>query len=361
MRMALTLARRGRGRTSPNPLVGAVVVQRGRVVGVGYHRRAGADHAEVVALARAGTAARGAELFVNLEPCCHYGRTAPCTDAIVRSGVRRVVIGAIDPNPLVNGRGMEQLRRAGITVDHGVLGDECAALNEAFRCYIVEHRPFVTFKVAMTLDGRVATRNGHSRWVSSLDARRIGHRLRSYHDAIIVGIGTVLTDDPQLTCRGLRGGRDPVRVIVDSNLRTPCASRTVQLAGDESSAPTWVMSTRTAPAVRAQALEKAGARVISVASSRGRVRISSMLHHLARQGIVSALLEGGPTLAGSFWSAGLVDRVVAFIAPKLLGDADALPLLYGHGIRSMEQATRLTQVETRRVGEDLMLTGLVER
>jgi diaminohydroxyphosphoribosylaminopyrimidine deaminase/5-amino-6-(5-phosphoribosylamino)uracil reductase len=220
MRLAIRLARRGLGRTSPNPMVGAVLTRGEEVVGQGYHPRLGKEHAEIRAIRDAGDDVRGATLYVNLEPCNHHGRTGPCARAIVEAGIRRVVIGMKDPNPLVNGKGIAALRRRGVEVTTGVLEQECRRLNEAFVCYITEGRPFVTFKSAITLDGRVAARTGDSRWVTGEEARREGHRLRAAHDAIMVGVGTVLIDNPTLTCRGVRG-RDPVRVVVDSRLRTP--------------------------------------------------------------------------------------------------------------------------------------------
>jgi diaminohydroxyphosphoribosylaminopyrimidine deaminase/5-amino-6-(5-phosphoribosylamino)uracil reductase len=244
-------------------MVGAVVVRRGEVVGRGYHRRAGAPHAEVEALARAGDRARGADLYVNLEPCNHVGRTGPCVQCILRAGVARVVLGMRDPNPLVNGKGMRALRRAGLEVEAGVLEEECRRLNEAFICFITKHRPFVTFKSAITLDGRVAARGGDSRWVTGEAARLEGHRLRDSHDAILVGVGTVLADDPELTCRLPVGGRDPIRVVVDSNLRTPPSSRVVRAAAT-SSAPTLIACGTEAPVRRAAVLERAGARVLRV-------------------------------------------------------------------------------------------------
>jgi diaminohydroxyphosphoribosylaminopyrimidine deaminase/5-amino-6-(5-phosphoribosylamino)uracil reductase len=362
MRLALRLAARARGRTSPNPLVGAVVVRGGRVVGRGYHRRAGTDHAEVVALRAAAGAGRGADLYVNLEPCAHVGRTGPCARCVIDAGVRRVVVGMRDPNPLVDGKGIRALRRAGIEVVTGVLEEQCRELNEAFACYITRHRPFVTLKSAITLDGRVATRGGDSRWVTGEAARLEGHRLRAWHDAIIVGVGTVLADDPELTCRGVRGGRDPLRVVLDTRLRTPPTARVVT-AARRSSAGTWIVAGSHAPARRARALEEAGARVVRVRTSTagGHVDLLAALELLAQNEITSVLLEGGPTLAGAFWRAGLVDRVTAFVAPRLLGDPRGLPMLGASGpaVERMGEARGLAAVRVARVGEDVMITGRV--
>jgi diaminohydroxyphosphoribosylaminopyrimidine deaminase / 5-amino-6-(5-phosphoribosylamino)uracil reductase len=358
MRLTLRLAARARGRTSPNPLVGAVVVRGGRVVGRGHHCRAGMEHAEVVALRDAGAAARGAELYVNLEPCNHFGRTGPCAACIVNAGVRRVIVGMRDPNPLVDGKGIRALRRAGIAVTVGVLEDDCRELNEAFACYIVEGRPFVTLKSALTLDGRVATQGGDSRWVTGEPARLAGHVLRDSNDAIVVGVGTVLVDDPELTCRVPRG-RDPLRVVVDSRLRTPPTARVVA-ATRSSSAPTWIVTTTTAAERRSRRLEAAGARVVRVAGDgEGRVDVAEMLRALARCDVASVLLEGGPTLAGAFWRAGLVDRVVAFVAPMILGDPRARPMLLGDEVARLADARRLAGVRVRQLGPDVMISGRV--
>jgi diaminohydroxyphosphoribosylaminopyrimidine deaminase/5-amino-6-(5-phosphoribosylamino)uracil reductase len=343
-------------------MVGAVVVKGGEVIGRGYHRRAGAEHAEVIAIRAAGKRVRGARLYVNLEPCNHEGRTGPCARAVIEAGISHVVIGMKDPNPLVNGKGISALRRAGLSVSSGVLERECQQLNEAFCCYIQRRRPFVTFKAAITLDGRVAAPTGDSRWVTDEPARREGHKLRDSHDVIAVGVGTVLKDDPELTCRGIRGGRDPVRVIVDSRLRTPPTAKAVRAAA-RSSAPTWIITTTRAAKKRARELEAAGAVVVripapvKVKDADRRVDIGAMLTLLAEREILGVLLEGGPTLAGAFWREGLVDRVVAFLAPKILADPTALPMLAGRQVRTMSEATQLRDVTTRRVGGDLMLTG----
>lgn len=356
MRRALALARRGLGRTSPNPAVGAVVVRGDAVVGAGYHRAAGTEHAEVVALAQAGAAARGAELFVNLEPCCHQGRTGPCTATILASGVRRVVVGMIDPNPLVNGTGLRELRASGLELVVGVLESECKALNAPFVCAVTQGRPLVTLKSALTLDGRTATRAGLSRWITGAEARAFAHQLRNTHDAIAVGVGTVLRDDPGLDCRGVRGGRDPSRVVVDSQLRTPPRAKVVAL-GRHSAAPTLIVTTRSADPRRRSALEQAGAQLITVASERGRVKIPAMLSALCRRGLLSVLLEGGPTLAGTFWRKRLVDRLVALLAPKVLGDPAALPMIQGAAVAEMADAVLVEPCSYRRLGHDMAFIG----
>ena len=360
MRQATVLAARAEGRTSPNPMVGAVVVRGDKVVSKGYHRRVGTDHGEIVALKAAGNKARGAELFVNLEPCCHQGRTGPCTEAIIKAGIKRVVVGMKDPNPLVNGKGIRRLRRGGIEVVSGVLEAKCRELNAAFICYITQGRPLVTFKSAVTLDGKVATRGGHSRWVTGRESKLAGHRMRNTLDAIAVGVGTVLGDDPTLTCRDIRGGRDPVRVVVDSRARTPTNAKVVQALRD-SNAPTLIFTTRRAKKGQVELLEGAGATVIRVAAEVGQVDVSAVLEELARRELTTLMLEGGPRLAGAFWQKGLVDRVVAFVAPKVLGDPRGMSMVAGPGVELMSDATELQDVKVRRMGADVMISGKVQR
>lgn len=361
MALALRLARRGRRTTNPNPMVGAVVVSGDEIVGRGFHQRAGQPHAELLALQQAGRRARGGELIINLEPCCHQGRTPPCTEAIIAAGIRRAVVGMIDPDPRVNGRGVEALRAAGIEVVVGVRGQQCVALNEAFAHHVTHRRPLVTLKSAITLDGRVATRSGHSRWVTGESARRRGHRLRDRHDAIVVGVGTVLADDPQLTCRGVPGGRDPVRVVVDSRLRTTPDARVVRAtAGSE--APTWLITSSGSDPRRVEAMRAAGAEVLEVESTADGgddLDLHAVLRELSRRSILSVLVEGGPRLAGAFWRAQLVDRMVLFIAPKVIGDSQALPMIDGPAVATLDQARDLRDVKVGRAGEDLVVEGRV--
>jgi diaminohydroxyphosphoribosylaminopyrimidine deaminase/5-amino-6-(5-phosphoribosylamino)uracil reductase len=357
MRRALRLAARGLGRTSPNPVVGALVVQHGRVLATGYHRRAGLDHAEVAALRKLGGRAPGADLYVTLEPCDHHGRTPPCTQTVIDAGVRRVFVGMRDPHPLVNGRGIARLRRAGLEVIVGVAEEECRRLNESFVCVHEHGRPFVAWKAAVTLDGRIATRRGDARWVTGAAARAIGHELRDTYDAILVGARTVSVDDPRLTTRLGRGrGRDPVRVVVDGGLRTPPTAR---LLRSGSAAPTIIAGTRGAPSARQRRLVRAGAEVLML-PGRGAVRPRALLGALLRRGILSVLIEGGGETAAPFFAAGLVDKVVLFVAPKLLG-GDGVPAIGPLGLRRMEQAIRLEGLAYRRVGEDAMITGYVHR
>uniref|UniRef100_A0A7C2EIW4 Riboflavin biosynthesis protein RibD n=1 Tax=Ammonifex degensii TaxID=42838 RepID=A0A7C2EIW4_9THEO len=353
IRRTLKLAARAQGLTSPNPLVGAVVVRDGRVVGEGYHRRAGLPHAEIEALQAAGEAARGATLYVNLEPCCHTGRTGPCTEAIIAAGVKRVVAAMVDPNPLVAGKGIARLREAGIEVAVGVLEEEARRLNEAFIKYVTARRPFVILKTAMSLDGKIATVTGESRWITGEAAREYVHQLRNTCDAVLVGIGTVLKDDPSLTTRLPEGGRDPVRVILDSSARLPLAARVLN---QDSEAPTLVATTEVAPAERLAALRQAGAEVL-VCGRGPQVNLDLLLAELATREIVSVLVEGGSTVNASFLLQGLVDKVVWFIAPRIIGGREALGPVGGSGIRHLARAIRLTETVVKQLGADLCVEG----
>lgn len=353
IRRTLELAARARGLTSPNPLVGAVVVRDGRVVAEGYHRRAGLPHAEIEALQAAGEAARGATLYVNLEPCCHTGRTGPCTEAIIAAGVKRVVAAMVDPNPLVAGKGIARLREAGIDVAVGVVEDEARRLNEAFIKYVTARRPFVVLKTAMSLDGKIATVTGESRWITGEAAREYVHQLRNTCDAVLVGIGTVLKDDPSLTTRLPEGGRDPVRVILDSSARMPLAARVLS---QDSEAPTLVATTEVAPAERLAALRQAGAEVL-VCGRGPQVNLDLLLAELAAREIVSVLVEGGSTVNASFLLQGLVDKVVWFIAPRIIGGREALGPVGGSGIRHLARAIRLTETVVKQLGADLCVEG----
>lgn len=358
MRQALTLAERARGLTSPNPLVGALVVKDGVVAGEGFHPEAGAPHAERLALAAAGAAARGATLYVTLEPCVHHGRTPPCVPAVLEAGIRRVVVGIKDPNPQVSGAGVAALARAGAEVRVGCLEDEARRLNRPFFTWIVERRPFATLKVAMSLDGKIAGWDRASRWITGDEARLEGHRLRSQADAIVVGIGTILADDPQLTVRlEPPWPREPYRVVVDSHGRTPLAARVLESGRPER---TLIAVTEAASSDRLRALEARGARVLRLPSRDGRVSLPALATELARREITALLLEGGSEVNAAFLEAGLVDRVVAFVAPLLLGGRQAPSALGGAG-RTLKEAFRLTSMTARPVGEDLFIEGDVAR
>lgn len=356
MKRALALAARAAGRTSPNPLVGAVVVNNGRIVGEGYHRQAGTPHAEVHALRQAGELARGATLYVNLEPCSHFGRTPPCCDAIIAAGISRVVTAMVDPNPLVAGRGLSRLADAGIAVECGIMEEPARELNEVFIKFITTGRPFVVMKSAISLDGKTATASGHSFWVTGEEARGQVHRLRNTYDAVMVGIGTVLADNPLLTTRLPAGeeGRDPIRVVVDSGLRLPPASRVIN---PDSSAPLLVATTSRAPSDRRRELARLGVEVLVLPEQSGRVSLEHLMAALGERNITGVLLEGGATLNASALEAGLVDKLVVFIAPKLVGGSAAPGMIAGRGCSRMDQAWELKQPVLSQVGSDYMIVG----
>lgn len=353
MRLALAEAQRGVGRTSPNPAVGAVVVKRGEVVGSGWHRRAGEPHAEVLALRAAGRRARGADIYTTLEPCNHHGRTPPCSDAILAAGIRRVLCGSADPNPLVNGKGVAKLRRAGVTVIEGLLRAEADALNRPFFKYVRTQLPWVTLKAAVSLDGQMAAVDGSARWVTGPLAREQGHRLRDSHDAVLVGAGTVEADDPRLTVRLGRGeGRNPVRVVLDTHLQLAPSRRVFRTRGV---ARTIVAATHASPAA-IRRFVSSGVEVWEVPARAGKVDLERLLQMLAADGLRSVLVEGGPRVHGAFLEAGLADALHLFIAPKLLGAA-------GHtwtgGLQipgiAAAHGCRIDKVEP--LGDDLHLEG----
>jgi diaminohydroxyphosphoribosylaminopyrimidine deaminase/5-amino-6-(5-phosphoribosylamino)uracil reductase len=351
MRQALRLARRGVGRTSPNPPVGAIVVRNGRIVGRGYHRRAGAAHGEAAALQDAGANARGAILYVTLEPCAHHGRTPPCVDAVLASGVREVVVGTRDPNQKVRGGGVGRLRRAGLRVRIGILQEECDELIAAFRKHSTTGLPFVTLKLAASLDGRIATASGESRWITGTGSRRLVHRLRNEHDAVLVGAETVLRDDPELTCR-MSGGRNPIRVVLDGRLRVGTQHRVVS----DSKAPTLILTAAKIAAARRRRLEEKGARILYLPAPGARIPLRRVLRELGKREILSVMIEGGADVAASALAAGLIDSLYLFYAPKLIG-GDGRPMLASLGVRRLKQAIALPSSKVVRVGEDLLVVS----
>mgnify|MGYP000858717899 CR=1 FL=1 len=354
MKLALRLAARARGRTSPNPMVGAVVVKDGNIVGRGFHRKAGTPHAEILALKEAGAEARGATIYVTLEPCCHYGRTGPCCEAVIQAGIARVVVAMADPNPLVAGKGLKRLEEAGISVTLGVMEEEARRLNEVFLKYIATRLPFVVAKAAVSLDGKIATRSGQSRWITGPEARAYGHLLRDRYDAILVGIGTVLADDPALTTRlPGGGGRDPVRVVLDSRGRTPPGAKVLN---QSSEAPTIIAVTKDAPFERIAALRGAGAEVLVVGEG-PRVDLPALMKLLAAREITSILIEGGAGVHGSALEAGIVDKAAWFIAPKIIGGSEAPGPVGGFGVDTPAEAPELERVKMRRLGKDFCLEG----
>lgn len=355
MKRVLRLAEMGRGRTSPNPMVGAILVKDGEVAGEGYHAKAGEAHAEIIALQQAREEARGAVLYLNLEPCTHYGKTPPCAPRVIESGVKRVVIGMEDPNPLVKGKGIEILRRADLDVEVGILEKECQRLNEAFCKYILKKEPFVILKVAATVDGKLATRNGDSKWISGEASRRFVHKLRDQVDGVLVGIGTVLKDDPQLTAR-IRGGRDPYRIVLDSRLKIPEEAKVI----GTSPSKTIIAATEFAPKDKIEKLEKRGVQILILDSQEGKINLKSCLSKLGEIGMMSLMVEGGSQINGSFLDEGLIDKLLLFLSPKLIGDHQALGIFGGRGVSSLEEAVALKEMKTRRVGEDILLEGYLE-
>ena len=352
MRRALELAERARGLTSPNPMVGAVLVRDGGVVGEGLHRRAGTAHAEVVALEAAGERARGATLFVTLEPCAHHGRTPPCAPRVVAAGVRRVVVASTDPNPAVSGRGLAALRVAGVDVASGVRAVEAESLNRTFFTAMRERRPHVTLKGAMTLDGKIADVHRGSRWITGDAARRIAHRLRSECDAIVVGVGTVLHDDPELTVRLPEPWpREPLRIVLDSAARTPVDARLIRAA---TPARAVVVAGTDAPPERCQRLRDAGATVTTCATRDGRIDLAAFLAGLHAQEIRAVLVEGGAEVHGALIASGLVDRVAVFVAPRLLGGREAPSLAAGPG-RPLKEALRLGPLAVSIADDDVLI------
>jgi diaminohydroxyphosphoribosylaminopyrimidine deaminase/5-amino-6-(5-phosphoribosylamino)uracil reductase len=355
MKLALRLAAKGAGWVSPNPMVGAVVVKDGQVVGRGYHRRAGEPHAEVEALNDAGETARGAELYVTLEPCNHQGKTPPCTQAILAAGVRRVVMATRDPNPQVSGGGAELLAARGVALEVGLLAAEARRLNEAWFHWVKTGRPWVVAKAACSLDGKIATATGESQWLTGEAARALGHRLRHLVDAIVVGIGTVLADNPQLTTRLSRGqAKDPIRVVLDSRLRLPLTSRLLHL---DSAAPTWVACTSPAPTDQISNLEAHGAQVLVVPPDAGRVSLPALLDLLGARQVQSLLVEGGAETLGAFFDQRLVHQFNFFYAPKILGGLKAPGVVGGRGVIHLGEAHIARNLSIRRVGPDLLISG----
>ena len=355
MRRAIVLAERGAGWTSPNPMVGAVIVKDGRIIGEGWHRRYGEAHAERNALQSCTESPVGAVLYVTLEPCCHHGKQPPCTDAILEAGIRRVAVGSGDPNPLVAGKGVELLRSHGVTVDTGVLKEECDALNPVFFHFIQTKRPYVVIKYAMTMDGKIATCTGASRWITGEAAREHVHQTRNRCAGILVGVGTVLADDPQLTCR-IEGGRNPVRIICDSHLRTPEAANVVRTAREVRT----ILATNCTDEARQRVYTQRGCEVLLVPEADGHLDLRALMKTLGAMGIDSVLLEGGAALNFSALQSGIVQKVQAYIAPKLFGGASAKSPVGGAGIAEVAQCVRLKNPSIQWFGDDILIESEVD-
>jgi diaminohydroxyphosphoribosylaminopyrimidine deaminase/5-amino-6-(5-phosphoribosylamino)uracil reductase len=337
-------------------MVGAVLVKNGEVVGEGYHAKAGEAHAEVLSLRKAGEGAKGATLYLNLEPCIHYGKTPPCAPAVIEAGVRRVVVGMEDPNPLVKGRGLETLKEAGLDVKVGILKRECQRLNEAFCKYILKKEPFVILKAAATLDGKIATRDGESKWISGEASRRLVHKLRDQVDGVVVGINTILKDDPMLTTR-IKGGRNPYRIILDSRLRIPEEAKVIEISPSK----TIIATTELAEKEKINKLEKRGIQSLTLESNQGRVDLRHLLTKLGEMEMISLLVEGGSQINGSFLDEGLVDKILLFLSPKLIGDNQAFGIFGGRGVANLKEAFSLHEIRSKRVGEDILLEGYLKK
>jgi len=363
MKIALDLAVKGRGFTSPNPMVGAVVVKAGKVVGKGFHKTAGSAHAEVNALNDAGLSANNATLYVTLEPCNHTGRTPPCTEKIIETGIRRVVVAMVDPNPDSRGGGIDVLKSRGIDVTVGICEAEAENLNEVFIKHIRTKRPFVILKCAATLDGRIATRTGDSKWISGEASRAFVHRLRHAVDAIMVGINTVKNDDPKLTTRlpddtVKINGLDPTRIILDTRLSIPEDAKVLQLFSDSD---TIIITGNSASEDKKNRIEKRGSRVIESSVKDGLIELDPLMDRLGALGITSLLIEGGSRVIASALSAGIVDKIIFFYAPKILGGDDGVPICRGEGPEIMKDSISVKDVRVRRFGDDVMIEGYIDK
>lgn len=356
MKLALELAKKGEGRVNPNPLVGAVIVKDNKIIGEGYHEYYGGPHAEINAFSSAKENVEGGTMYVTLEPCCHYGKTPPCVNAIIKNNIKKVIVGMLDPNPKVAGKGVKILREHGIEVITGVLEEECKNLNEIFIKYITAKLPFIIMKYAMTLDGKIAAFTGDSKWITGETARKEVHRLRNKVSGIMVGIGTVLQDNPSLTCR-IEGGISPKRIIVDSNLRIPLNSNVLTIKDE---ALTIIATTKKASEEKIQLLKDNGAEVIIVEDIDGRVNLQALVKKLGEMAMDSILLEGGSTLNYSAIEQGIVDKVQAYIAPKLIGGENAKTPIGGEGKALMSESINLQNITFKTFDEDILIEGYVK-
>ena len=355
MEYALELAAKARGLTNPNPLVGAVIVRDGEIIGEGYHRKAGEAHAEIHALNQAKEFAQSATMYVTLEPCCHWGRTPPCTEAVIRAKLANVFVAMKDPNPRVAGSGIRQLEEAGVRVQVGLCEAESRQLNEVFIKYITTGYPFVILKSAISLDGKIATASGESQWITSEASRVKGHEIRAQVDAILVGIGTVVKDNPSLTARlSERKNEDPIRIVVDSHGRTPLGAK---IFNPDSNAGTLIAVTENAPSEKIEALKSAGADILIVEEKEGRVCLRGLMRELGRKEITSVLIEGGGEINAAALQAGIVDKLVFFVAPKLIGGKDAPGPIGGAGVTRLAEAFELRDVKTAQIDTDFLIEG----
>ncbi len=357
MALACKLALRGKGKTSPNPMVGAVLVKKGRIIGTGYHKKSGSPHAEIAAIEKADSNIKGATLYVNLEPCTHYGKTPPCVDRIIKEKIQRVVIGSKDPNPQVNGKSIQILEAHNIQVTYGILNKQCIVLNEAFFKFIETGKPFVTLKAAASLDGKIACFTGKSQWISCAASRKKAHRARNSADAILVGIGTVLKDNPQLTVRGIGGARTPLRVVMDSQLKIPLTAKIL-----EPEAPTLLATTKNAPTKKITQLKNRGILVKPFSPDRnGLIPFSSLMRYLGKKEILNLLIEGGSQIYTTALESREVDKFMLFLAPLLLGGIEAPALFGGKGVKSPDRGYTFDKLTFRKSDHDILLEGYLAR
>lgn len=357
MKIAIDLAKKGRGRVNPNPMVGAVIVKKDKIIGKGYHQFYGGCHGEINAFKDAEEDVTGSTLYVTLEPCSHYGKTPPCVDKIIEMKVGKVVVGIVDPNPLVAGRGIEKIKNAGIKVVVGVLEEECKSLNEVFIKNILEKKPFVIMKTAMSLDGKIATKTGESKWITGSKSRERVHQLRDQVTGIMVGVNTVIVDDPELTCR-IENGKSPIRIIVDSKLRIPLDAKVLK---DQDMAKTIVGTTDQADPRKKRELEKRGIKVLTIKKLEGRVDLQDLMKKLFDENIHSILLEGGSSLNFSALDQSIVDKVQVYIAPKLIGGEMSKTPVGGRGIENLANGFHLDNLRYKRVGRDILIEGYIKR
>ncbi|MBU1905595.1 MAG: bifunctional diaminohydroxyphosphoribosylaminopyrimidine deaminase/5-amino-6-(5-phosphoribosylamino)uracil reductase RibD [Candidatus Omnitrophica bacterium] len=354
MNLAMQLALKGKGETLPNPMVGSLVVKRGRILGRGFHKKAGTAHAETIALDQAGERSQGATLYTTLEPCTHFGKTGPCVDRIVKSGVKEVIVGMIDPNPINNGRGINILKQNKVKVKVGLLDGELRRMNEVFIKYITKKMPFLTVKVAESLDGKIATRSGDSKWITSDKALNFSHRMRQNYDAIMVGVNTVLRDNPRL--KAWLAKKQPIKVVVDSELSIP---ENANIFSGNSSVIIVTLHSGTGQETENRGIVAQRAKILEVKERAGQVNLKDMMKKLAREGITNCLVEGGGTLIGSLFDEGLVDKVIFFVSPKIIGGRDAIGSVMGKGITRIDKAIRLKDIKLKRIGEDFLFEGYV--
>lgn len=360
MKKCLRLAVKGKGRTAPNPMVGAILVNEYKIVGEGFHEKAGFPHAEIEAIQSAGKKAVGSRLYVNLEPCSHFGKTPPCTKEIIKSGIKEVNIGIKDPNPLVSGKGIKKLEMAGIKVMQGIMEKECREINEPFIKYITKKIPYVTMKVASSLDGKISTKTGESRWITGDKARKYVHMMRNEMDAVMVGINTILSDDPLLTTRLKKNKKtkDPIKIILDSSLKIPLKAKSIQSGNGRK---TIIATTTRASEKKIKSLGDMGVIVLKIRKKDLRVDMNNLMIKLGKMGITSLMIEGGAEVNASALKSNIVDRVVFFIAPKIIGGKNATGAIMGNGIRYLKDAVSIKETSVKKLGNDFMLEGFIHR